>query len=70
MGNNDNPYDKKSKQCPLRFNVEAQKFPGISQDCIEEECAWYDEGAEQCIVMTIGLCLGYISPLLEDEEIE
>jgi len=68
MGNNDN--HKKSKQCPLRFNVGAMKIPGISQDCIEGDCAWYDEGAEQCMIKTIGLCLGYISPLLEDGEIE
>jgi len=44
-------------KCPLLFKVVFQELPNVNvvnSDCLKEECAWWDDGDECCMVFEIG----------------
>ena len=49
------------KLCPLR------RLPSGAFDyCQKERCAWYDERAEECIILTIGQDITALISIMED----
>jgi hypothetical protein len=37
---------------------------GDEADCLPNECAWWDAGATQCIVVTLTQCVGFVGDKL------
>ncbi len=43
-------------KCPIRYNVwvdEANNPVLLDQDCLNQECAWWDEAEAQCAVLSL-----------------
>jgi len=35
-------------------------------DCFKEECAWWDDVKERCVIVTVGFGLGVVAELLKE----
>lgn len=64
-----------SKKCPMRKQVQTNKFPphGEAQtekflDCIKEDCAWFDKNNYCCSMCTIAHLLDWY--FVEVKEVE
>jgi len=63
---------QKLKMCPLRV-IACAKNPHISQKCVGDACAWFDDETQSCIIHVIAknlLSYGYEEVALIREAIE
>ena len=50
--------------CPLFYHANlmlAESGPEVYTDCLELECAWWDEKKQYCSILTIAIALESIS---------
>jgi len=52
---------KNKKICPISFCKH-----GTFEYCLKERCAWYDERAEECIILAIGQDIAALISIMED----
>lgn len=56
-------------KCPLihiKLTVNKTGYEGQSQDCLKEECAWWDTGPEWCVLRSSAEALVIIGQKLTD----
>lgn len=51
---------------PLKYDSKKKRVLFEQSDCLQGECAWWDDVKERCAILTVGFGLGVVGRFLKE----